>query len=767
MAQGGTDFAKMMTAVVKIVLGDPNRAHSKPGKPRWGDNGGFEVNESKGVWSDFGTERGGGVIDFLKEYVGVEGKDAIAWLREHGFEVADGRRYDVAPARQVRPDEPPPYEEAPWDTGEPPERDDSDQPVAREKYGEAMKKALRDGPAKVYDYTNPEGDLIWQTCRYEFTANGKREKTFRQRRKPLPTDPKDKIINGWVWSIDGIDPVPYNLIEIRDAIAEGEPIFYVEGEKDVETLREWGCVATCNAMGAGKWTDGLAHWFAGADIIILPDNDPQARTKDGKLRYRPNGAPIFVGQDHAEDVARGLRKVAKRVRVLELTGLPLKGDVTDWRDQCGGSVELLFLEVKKNARDWTPRRPYSRFGGATWTNLDDPGPSVEWVVRNMLTTCDVSVIGGESQSGKSFLATHIGVCVARGEPVLGHKVKQGLVVYQAGESARGVRGRLKATRKHYDIDPNKNLPFVFLSKKVNLFSSDADVEGFIAEIKAWEDYFPDDPLRMIIIDTLAKAAIGAEENSAKEMGIVLSNVEKIRDACNCAVVLVHHMNAQGKKLRGSTAIFANLEQVLAVSVDPETKIRTITMDKMKDGEAGKEYRFELMSVDIGADDDGGRVTSCAVVGFGEKDLARQKEYAEKGIPLRSQNEKSLFGALLAALADHGEAAPAHLGLPVGTMAVKVQQWTDLAVRRDPNPSGTPEAEIAKIRKAMERDGPKLLQFKVIGRDNPWVWWTGRAVRGFAETFPKEPRRKRGTTPASEQPSDNGEPIPGYDDDPVL
>ncbi len=43
---------------------------------------------------------------------------------------------------------------------------------------------------------------------------------------------------------------------------------------------------------------------------------------------------MLPGQDHAQDVAAKLSKVAKRVRILEpwhdWPDMPMKGDVSDW-----------------------------------------------------------------------------------------------------------------------------------------------------------------------------------------------------------------------------------------------------------------------------------------------------------------------------------------------------------------------------------------------------------------------------------------------------
>jgi putative DNA primase/helicase len=120
--------------------------------------------------------------------------------------------------------------------------------------------------------------------------------------------------------------VPYRLPKLLNA----EAVYLPEGEKDVHTLEGWGLVASCNPGGSGNSTlyGGWADHFRGRHIVILPDNDEP-------------------GRRHAAAVAAALLSVAASVRILELPGLPAKGDVTDWRD-AGGTFER-FLELTEAA----------------------------------------------------------------------------------------------------------------------------------------------------------------------------------------------------------------------------------------------------------------------------------------------------------------------------------------------------------------------------------------------------------------------------------
>jgi hypothetical protein len=98
-------------------------------------------------------------------------------------------------------------------------------------------------------------------------------------------------------------------------------------------LRGIGVPATTNSGGAGKWRPELNEYFAGADIVLLPDNDEP-------------------GYRHIEDIGAALTGTAKRIRVVLLPGLPVKGDVCDWI-ATGGTREQLDALIER-APEWRP-----------------------------------------------------------------------------------------------------------------------------------------------------------------------------------------------------------------------------------------------------------------------------------------------------------------------------------------------------------------------------------------------------------------------------
>jgi hypothetical protein len=65
--------------------------------------------------------------------------------------------------------------------------------------------------------------------------------------------------------------------------------------------------------GINKWRPEFDEVFRGADVVVVADNDQQARDpKTGKLQFHPNGQPVLPGQDYAVKLTRCLSRVAAR-----------------------------------------------------------------------------------------------------------------------------------------------------------------------------------------------------------------------------------------------------------------------------------------------------------------------------------------------------------------------------------------------------------------------------------------------------------------------
>jgi hypothetical protein len=375
---------------------------------------------------------------------------------------------------------------------------------------------------------------------------------------------------------------------------------------------------------------------------------------------------------------------------------------------------------------WVPR-----FRGVRFEHIDTPGPEHTYVIDDWLTEGGKMVVGGASLSGKSFLAIHMAMCIATGMPFFGNKVLMpGLVVYQAGEGETGIRKRFRAWRKYFEVATGTQIPLYIIEQKIDIFNPQADTVPFIEEVRGIAGTY-DVPLRAIFIDTLAKASIGADENSGRDMGVVLSNVDRISDAFPRANTgLVHHMNAGGTKLRGHTSVYANVDQVIVVTKDEETKIRTATLDKQKDGESGSQIRFELWPVVVGQRQiDGKDITSCVTLpATGAVELRGSGRQGDRRVNLSDRNS-IILSSLQKAMAEHGEPLPPVL---VGKLPKSIRTVVQYKYWRDAFFAVAGEMSEDVRKKAISRAGEKLLVLRIIGRDGNYVWLTGRAISEVPE-----------------------------------
>lgn len=160
----------------------------------------------------------------------------------------------------------------------------------------------------VYDYVAPDGTLLYQTVRLD-------PKGFYQRR------PDGK--GGWIHDLQGVERVLYRLPALLAAPTRA--VWLVEGEKDADALTALGLLATTAVGGASAaWLAQYTAWLADHPVILLPDNDA------------PGLARVWT-------IAQALWGVVPRIRILELPGLPAKGDVSDWLADGHTKAELIAL----------------------------------------------------------------------------------------------------------------------------------------------------------------------------------------------------------------------------------------------------------------------------------------------------------------------------------------------------------------------------------------------------------------------------------------
>ncbi|WP_280484500.1 toprim domain-containing protein [Nocardia cyriacigeorgica] len=141
----------------------------------------------------------------------------------------------------------------------------------------------------TYPYMRPDGTVAGEVIRKEATFEAGRDKSFHQRRWNDQTGQMER---------GGFEPLPFQLPQVLEKIADGGVIYICEGEKDVLSAEQAGLTATTNAGGALSWTPEHARWLTGArTVVIVADHD-------------------VAGYRRAERVMGTLAGLVQRVRVV-------------------------------------------------------------------------------------------------------------------------------------------------------------------------------------------------------------------------------------------------------------------------------------------------------------------------------------------------------------------------------------------------------------------------------------------------------------------
>jgi hypothetical protein len=565
-----------------------------------------------------------------------------------------------------------------------------------------------------WHYTDEDGVTLFIKQRYK--TNDNKGKTYKQ----IRVDDQGKRHQ----SITGAKIVPYNLPEVESARQSNRTVFLTEGEKAADALKSIGVVATCTHQGASSFPEDAIQYFAGLNVVILPDNDK-------------------VGWEYARKAVKAIKKVANSIRVLDLQLGEPKEDAYEYVHDYAGTKQHLSDYVKNYSQRVTiegdvtiPERFIAQEEKATEPQelslqpaslsiqrqpfkieqLDDiDDEPVEWLIEGVIPKKAFVALYAPPASFKSFIALDIAECIATGRSFLTKEVRhQGAVLYIAGEGHGGIGARIKAMKKHHNTPAGA--PVFFLRKQINLRSSATDIQDLIQAVDEIQATYGIE-FELVVIDTLARAFGGGNENASEDMGAFITAAGAIQGRYNCALLVVHHAGKDATKgLRGHSSLLGAVDTELEIIRIEDAPKGILHISKQKDGEDGQRYGFQMVSVELSTTLIGFEtVSSLAVEVDGDMDVNRGRKEASAP-PDRTgggRNQTLALSCLHAAIKKFGLMENVD---GKRNKCIKLEQWKEEFKAK----MGS-DVEASTFNKAWNRVKSGLIDLQKVEIHGDWCW----------------------------------------------
>lgn len=436
---------------------------------------------------------------------------------------------------------------------------------------------------KAYPYYDEEGTLLFEKLRY---VNEDGKKTFRQRR-PDPDNP-----GKYLYDLDGVRKVLYNLPAVVRGVANGDPIWVVEGEKDADTLIKMGIIATTTTLGAGSWESEHTRPLAGAHVEIIADNDKpgieHALDVASKLRAAGCNVNTWVSGEHKDitDHIQAGMAVDDLMELDEMGNVVIPDLASDYvktiRDKMldvFSNIELTDSQVLTRIASIVGSTPIEgaaevRDGRLVkWDEFirEETDDSYEWVIPGVIEKQERVIVVAAEGVGKTMLARQVAICSAAGiHPFTYQRMPQirtltvdlenpeRIIKRTSGKimAAAIARGFTKDVDAHLLIKPD-GLDLCSTADRALL-------EAHIERVRP----------QLICLGPLYKSYIDSGTKTSEALAIEVARyLDQIRDIYGCALWLEHHaplgsMGSRDLRPFGSSVWSRWPEFGLALQPDP-------------------------------------------------------------------------------------------------------------------------------------------------------------------------------------------------------
>jgi hypothetical protein len=215
-----------------------------------------------------------------------------------------------------------------------------------------------------------------------------------------------------------------------------------------------------------------------------------------------------------------------------------------------------------------------------------------WLVEGLIASGDDVLIAAETGSGKSLLSLHLAWCMATGRPFFNRAVTPGRAVYWAAEAGRSHAARFEA-RAARDGRPERLMSFFEPADLLvpGVAARIGDRLGIVAKAL-------NDPISVLVLDTLSRLTAGHDENQSATMSGYLDALREIRERAGIeASVTLHHTSRSSTDPRGHSALLSGMDVAFSVSRHPGGRFVARTK-KLRDDEPGAEFDFAIDALPV-------------------------------------------------------------------------------------------------------------------------------------------------------------------------
>jgi hypothetical protein len=222
------------------------------------------------------------------------------------------------------------------------------------------------------------------------------------------------------------------------------------------------------------------------------------------------------------------------------------------------------------------------------------------------------------------------------------------------------------------------------------------------------------PIGLVVIDTLARAMPGADENSAQHVGLVIRTAGLVQARLGCCVLAIHHQGKDEERgMRGTSALRGAVDAAFRVVPHDDAPRITLRNEDQKDAETCADMVFDMVRVvvpgticreslvpvlvspdEMGADD-------------GDRQRGEPKGMAKRALEILVDVIAGPEGAILPPL----EGLPAN-----GTL-----RGVSMEVYRREYHARNPEREYEARKKALRRAIDDLIEMRRVATREPWIW----------------------------------------------